>query len=126
MDDRLRQSGLIRRIGLANVSAEQLRTAMAITDIAAVTVHCNVTTRQHADVQRLTHEAGIVFSPWHPADLPPAGEGDLFHAVINLIAADYQATPGQITLAWQLHCGPQMLPIPGTTSVRHLEENLCW
>ncbi|MFB6784375.1 aldo/keto reductase [Streptomyces sp. NPDC056352] len=80
--------------------------------------------RQHADVQRLTYEAGIVFSPWHPGDLPQDGEGDLFRAVVTPIAAAHRVTPRQVALAWQLHRGPQVLPIPGTISTRHLEENL--
>ncbi|MFF4795881.1 aldo/keto reductase [Streptomyces sp. NPDC001276] len=120
----MRRSGLIRHIGLSNISADQLRTALAITDIAAVTVQHNVAVRENAAVRRLAEEAGIVFSPWHPGDMPEEGEGDLFHAVIDPIAAAHDATPRQIALAWQLHLGPRTLPIPGTTSVKHLEENL--
>ncbi|MFF4764774.1 aldo/keto reductase [Streptomyces sp. NPDC001292] len=120
----MRRDGLIRHIGLSNVSAGQLRTAMAITEIAAVTVHHNVAVRENEAVRRLAGEAGIVFSPWHPGDIPGEGEGDLFHAVIAPIAAAHHATPRQIALAWQLHLGPRTLPIPGTTSVAHLEQNL--
>ncbi|MFJ7495856.1 aldo/keto reductase [Streptomyces sp. NPDC097727] len=120
----MRQSSLIRHIGLSSISADQLRTATAITDIAAVTVQYNVTMRQHADVQRLTREAGIVLSPWHPGGLPQDGEGDLFHAVITPVAAAHHATPRQVALAWRLHRGPQVLPTPGTTRTRRLEENL--
>ncbi|MBO1420335.1 aldo/keto reductase [Streptomyces sp. FH025] len=120
----MRRSGLIRHIGLSNVSADQLRTALAITDIAAVTVQYNVAVRENAAVRRLADEAGIVFSPWHPGELPGEGDGDLFHAVIGPIAAAHHATPRQIALAWQLHLAPRTLPIPGTTSIRHLQENI--
>jgi pyridoxine 4-dehydrogenase len=120
----MRQDGLIRHIGLSNVSADQLRTALTITDIAAVTVHYNVAVRLGAAVRRVAQEAGVVFSPWHPGALPRGDEGGPFHAVIDPIAAKYDATPQQIALAWQLHRTEHALPIPGTTSIQHLEENL--
>ena len=66
----MRQDGLIRHIGLSNVSADQLRTAMSITDIAAVTVHYNVAVRLGAAVRQVAQDAGIVFSPWHPGAIP--------------------------------------------------------
>ena len=120
----MRQDGLIRHVGLSNVSADQLRIAISITDIAAVTVHYNVAVRLGAGVRRLALDAGIVFSPWHPGAIPRGDEGKPFHAVIDPIAARYDATPQQIALAWQLHRTGQSLPIPGTTSVQHLKENL--
>jgi aryl-alcohol dehydrogenase-like predicted oxidoreductase len=120
----MRHDGLIRHIGLSNVSADQLRTAMAITDIAAVTAHYNVAVRIGADVRRVAEDAGIVFSPWHPGGMPGGEDGAPFHAVIDPIAADHDATPQQIALAWQLHRTANALPIPGTTNVQHLRENL--
>jgi aryl-alcohol dehydrogenase-like predicted oxidoreductase len=120
----MRQDGLIRHIGLSNVSADQLRTALTITDIAAVTVHYNVAVRLGAAVRALAAERTIVFSPWHPGAVPGGADGAPFHMVIDPIAAKYDATPQQIALAWQLHHTPSTLPIPGTTSVRHLQENL--
>jgi len=120
----MRQDGLIRHIGLSNVSAEQLRTAMSITDISAVTVHYNVAVRLGAAVREVAQEAGIVFSPYHPGSVPRGDEGEPFHAAIDPIAAKYDATPQQISLAWQLHRTEQALPIPGTTSSEHLRENL--
>jgi pyridoxine 4-dehydrogenase len=120
----MRQDGLIRHIGLSNVSADQLRTALAITDIAAVTVHYNVAVRLGADVRRVAQDAGIVFSPWHPGAIPGGTAGEPFRALIDPIAERHDATPQQIALAWQLHRGGQALPIPGTTSIQHLEENL--
>ena len=120
----MRQDGLIRQIGLSNVSAEQLRTAMSITDIAAVTVHYNVAVRVGAAVRQVADGAGIVFSPWHPGAIHGGEQGEPLHAVIDPIAANHDATPQQIALAWQLHRTPHALPIPGTTSVEHLRENL--
>ena len=120
----LRQDGLIRHIGLSNVSAEQLRTAMSITDIAAVTVHYNVAVRLGAAVRQVAQDAGIVFSPYHPGAVPRGHEGEPFHAAIDPIAEKCDATPQQIALAWQLYRTQQALPIPGTTGTQHLEENL--
>ena len=65
-----------------------------------------------------------MFSPWHPGAVPGGEDGTPFHAVLDPIAAKYGATPQQIALAWQLHRTAQALPIPGTTSVQHLRENL--
>jgi pyridoxine 4-dehydrogenase len=120
----MRRDGLIRHIGLSNVSDAQLRAALAVTDIAAVTVHYNVAVRIGAAVRAVAEDAGIVFSPWHPGAIPRGEEGKPFYAVINPIATKYEATPQQIALAWQLQHTTQALPIPGTTSVEHLKENV--
>src|SRR5205085_11909746 len=77
----MRQDGLIRHIGLSNVSADQLRTAMKITEIAAVTAHYNVSVRVGDGVRQVAQQAGIVFSPWHPGVVPQGAEGEPFRAV---------------------------------------------
>src|ERR1700709_1230012 len=82
----MRQEGLIRNIGLSNISADQLRTALAITDIAAVTVQYNVAVRDGAAVRQIAEAEGIVFSPWHPGTVPGGPDGEPFHAVIDPIA----------------------------------------
>jgi pyridoxine 4-dehydrogenase len=120
----MRDDGLIRNIGLSNVSAEQLRTALTITEIAAVTVHYNVAVRLGAAVRNVAEENGIVFSPWHPGAVPGGADGEPFHAAIDPIAERYGATAQQVALAWQLHRTENALPIPGTTSAEHLKENL--
>ena len=120
----MKQDGLIRHVGLSNVSADQLLAALAITDIAAVTVHYNVAVRLGAAVRAVAEDKGIVFSPWHPGAIPGGDDGPPFHAVLDPIATNYDATPQQIALAWQLHRTPNALPIPGTTSLQHLQENL--
>jgi pyridoxine 4-dehydrogenase len=120
----MKQDGLIRHIGLSNVSTAQLESALSITDIAAITVHYNVSVRIGAAVRQLVEERGIVFSPWHPGAVPGGDDGMPFHAVIDPIAEKYRATASQIALAWQLHRTANALPIPGTTSLEHLRENL--
>jgi pyridoxine 4-dehydrogenase len=120
----MRQDGLIRHIGLSNISAGQLRTALTITEISAVTVHYNVAVRLGAPVRELAEENGIVFSPWHPGAIPSGEDGEPFHAVIDPIAERHEATPQQVALAWQLHRTAKALPIPGTTSVEHLTANV--
>jgi pyridoxine 4-dehydrogenase len=120
----MRQDGLIRHIGLSNISADQLRAALSITDIAAVTVQYTVAVRDGAAVRHVAQDEGIVFSPWHPGAVPGGTAGEPFHAVIDPIAQRHGATPQQIALAWQLHRTPGCLPIPGTTSIAHLTENL--
>jgi pyridoxine 4-dehydrogenase len=120
----MRQDGLIHHIGLSNVSADQLRLALSITDIAAVTVQYNVAVRDGAAVRQIAQDKSIVFSPWHPGAVPGGPDGEPFRAVIDPIAQRHGATPQQIALAWQLHRTPGCLPIPGTTSVEHLKENL--
>jgi aryl-alcohol dehydrogenase-like predicted oxidoreductase len=120
----MKQDGLIRNVGLSNVSADQLNTALSITDIAAVTVHYAVAVRLGASVRQVAEEKGLVFSPWHPGAVPGGDEGVPFHAVIDPIAEKYQVTPQQIALAWQLHRTSNALPIPGTTSLGHLKENV--
>lgn len=119
----MREDGLIRHIGLSNVGADQLRRAMSITDIAAVTVHYNVAVRLGAAVRRVAEENGIMFSPWHPGAVPGGDDGP-FRAVIDPIAERCGATPAQIALAWQLHLTKTALPIPGTTNIEHLDENI--
>ena len=64
------------------------------------------------------------FSPWHPAAVPKDESAPHFTAVLEPLAQKYEATVPQIALAWQLHRSPVILPIPGTTSVEHLKENL--
>ena len=107
------------------MSAAQLRTALSITDIAAVTAHYNVAVRLGADVRRGSRGGRHRLLALAPRRNSGGGEdGRPFRAVIDPIAAKHDATPQQIALAWQLHRTPQALPIPGTTNVQHLEENL--
>jgi len=120
----LRQAGLIRHVGLSNVTLEQLRAAQAIVPVAAVTALYNVTVRTGADLLAAAEEDGIVFSPWHPVTTTDGPLAARAAEVLTPIAAAHGAKIQQIALAWQLQGSPRTLPIPGTTSLEHLRENL--
>ncbi|MEX2540936.1 MAG: aldo/keto reductase [Trueperaceae bacterium] len=112
------REGLIRFIGLSNVSVEQLDEARAVAEIVTVQNRYNVSYRTSQPVLERCQELGIGFIPWQPI-----GAGDLGEAV-ERVAARHGATPAQVALAWLLQSSPVQLPIPGTSSVRHLEENV--
>jgi pyridoxine 4-dehydrogenase len=127
----LRDDGVIRHIGLSNVTAEQFTAARRIVDIAAVTAHFNVADRSNEPLLRVVEAAGAVFVPWQPVSLIPPlnahtdvdGPAEI-RAVLEPIADRHDASTSQIALAWLLHHSPVMLPIPGTTSIGHLRQNL--
>jgi aryl-alcohol dehydrogenase-like predicted oxidoreductase len=120
----LREEGLIRHIGLSNVTLGQLRTAQAIAPIAAVTAHYNLAVRTGADLLDAAERDGIAFSPWHPVTLTEGPDTARVMAVVEPIAARHGVTTRQLALAWHLHHSPVSLPIPGTTSIAHLLDNL--
>jgi pyridoxine 4-dehydrogenase len=116
----MRAEGLIRHVGLSQVSAEEIEAALAYFPVATVQNLYNLTNRASEDVVDYCEAHGIGFMPWYPlANGALAKPG----SKISAIAAKYQATPGQIALAWLLARSPVMLPIPGTGSVAHLDEN---
>jgi pyridoxine 4-dehydrogenase len=122
---KMRDEGYIRHIGLSNVTSEQYESARSIVDIAAVTAQYNVSDRTGAQLLKAAEQYGAVFSPWHPASLNDGGDdADRILAAVTPIAAKYEASPHQIALAWLLHRSPATLPIPGTTSLAHLRENV--
>jgi len=120
----LRQAGLIRHVGLSNVTLEQLRAAQSIVPVAAVTALYNVTARVGEDLRAAAEADGIVFCPWHPVTTTDGPLAARAAEVLPPIAAAHGASVRQIALAWQLQGSPQALPIPGTTSLAHLHENL--
>jgi pyridoxine 4-dehydrogenase len=120
----LRQAGLIRHVGLSNVTLEELRIAQSIVPVAAVTALYNVTARTGADLLAAAEGDGIVFSPWHPVTTTDGPLAARAADVLPPIAAAHGATVQQVALAWQLQGSPVALPIPGTTSHAHLHENL--
>lgn len=120
----LQDEGVIKHIGLSNITAEQLRVAQTIVDVVAVTAHYNIGVRSSAPLLKAAQESGIVFSPWHPAALPKGESTPRVHAVLDPIAEKQGVSLQQLALAWQLHRYENMLPIPGTTSLDHLKENL--
>ncbi|MEU8298552.1 aldo/keto reductase [Micromonospora sp. NPDC048909] len=122
---KMQDEGYVRHIGLSNVTAAQYEVARSIADIAVVTALYNIGNRTGADLLAAAGQSGAVFSPWHPVSLRDGGEnaGEIARTLAPL-AARYEATPQQIALAWLLHRSPAMLPIPGTTSLAHLRENV--
>jgi len=121
----LRAQGVIHHIGLSNVSVEQLRAARQIVDIAAVTALYNIGDRTGSDLLAAAEDAGVAFSPWYPTAVPNQGGNTAhFDDVLGPICERHDATVPQIALAWLLHRSPFMLPIPGTSSLEHLEENI--
>jgi pyridoxine 4-dehydrogenase len=120
-----RDDGLIAGIGLSNIVLEHLQIALDRTEIACVQNAFNLVDRTSQPVLDACAERGIAFVPFFPlgsgftADNPVLG-----NAVIQRTAAELGRTPAQIALAWTLSVAPNVLLIPGTSSVQHLEENL--
>jgi pyridoxine 4-dehydrogenase len=117
----LQDEGKVRLVGVSNVSVEQLATARSIVDVVSVQNLFNLTDRHSEDVLDACEEAGLGFIPWFPLAVgelaKPGGQ-------LDQIAEAHDAAPGQIALAWLLQRSPVMLPIPGTASLAHLEENV--
>lgn len=115
----MQQEGLIRMLGISNVSVEQLETAMRIADIVSVQNRYNLEDRKSQAVLDRCEELGIAFIPWAPIDT-----GDVEGTEVQRIAEKHDATPVQIALAWLLAVSDVTVPIPGTSSIEHLEENM--
>ncbi|MFF0655347.1 aldo/keto reductase [Micromonospora tulbaghiae] len=117
----LRQEGKIRHIGLSQVSVEQLEAARAIAPIVSVQNLYNLADRSAEDVLEHCERHDLAFIPWFPI-----ATGDLARpgGPLDAISTSHGATPAQLALAWLLRRPPVMLPIPGTSSVAHLEENV--
>jgi pyridoxine 4-dehydrogenase len=113
----LKDEGKIRHIGLSNINEDQLREAEQLTPIVSVQNRYNLTDRQSEDLVDLCEQEQLTFLPWGP--LSDAGTGPAAD-----IAARHSATVQQIVLAWLLARSPAILPIPGTSSMAHLEENV--
>jgi pyridoxine 4-dehydrogenase len=117
----MRAEGKIRHIGVSNVNREQLEIARRIVPIVTVQNLYNLVDRSSEEMVNICERDGLGFLPWYPL-----ATGDLAHAggKLSQIAARHHATPGQIALAWLLQRSRVMLPIPGTSSVKHLEEDV--
>ncbi|MEV4628012.1 aldo/keto reductase [Micromonospora sp. NPDC049523] len=117
----LQDEGKIRHIGLSEVSVADVEAASKFADIVSVQNRYNVGERSAEDLLDYSAEHGIGFIPWAPlASGPLAREG----SSLSRIAHDHGATPAQLALAWLLKRSPVMLPIPGTSTVAHLEQNI--
>ena len=117
----LQAEGKIRLVGLSNASVDQIRAARAVVGIASVQNRYNLADRGSEDVLTYCERERIGFIPWFPL-----ATGDLARREGPLTAMSERlgATPAQLALAWLLHRSPVMLPIPGTSSVGHLEEDI--
>jgi pyridoxine 4-dehydrogenase len=117
----LRDRGLIDHVGLSNVSVDQLERARDVVPVATVQNEYSVVDRTHHDVLAVCETEGIGFIPYFPL-----GGGDLGARADTLdeVAAAHGATRRQVALVWLLERSPVLLPIPGTSSVAHLEENV--
>ncbi|WP_435344394.1 aldo/keto reductase [Haloarchaeobius sp. HRN-SO-5] len=118
----LKDDGVVDHLGVSNVTVDQLETAMDVTDIATVQNRYNVGHREHEAVLQACETYGIGFVPWYP--LGAGGLDDDVAAELDDVAESHDATRPQIALAWLLAHSDVTLPIPGTSSVEHLEQNV--
>jgi aryl-alcohol dehydrogenase-like predicted oxidoreductase len=117
----MQDEGKIRHVGVSNVSVDDLETARAIVEVVTVQNRFNLTDRAAENVLDACTDAGIGFIPWFPLAV---GELARPGSPVDSIASRLEATPGQVALAWLLQRSPVMLPIPGTGSIEHLEDNV--
>jgi pyridoxine 4-dehydrogenase len=117
----LQDEGKVRLVGVSNVDLEELATARSIVDVVSVQNRYNLTDRRSEDVLDECERQGLGFIPWFPL---ATGQLAQPGGPLDEIAEAHRATPSQIALAWLLARAPVMLPIPGTSSVEHLEENV--
>ena len=115
----LQQAGLVRHVGVSNVSVEQLRLARDIVEVVSVQNRYNLTDRASEPVLEACAREGLAFIPWFPL-----ATGELAGEAIERVASRRTLTPMQVGLAWLLQHSAAMLPIPGTSKVSHLEENV--
>jgi pyridoxine 4-dehydrogenase len=115
--------GLIHNIGLSEVSLDQLKDALQVVAVDSVQNEYNVANRKHEALVDFCSEQDIAFIPWFPLG-GLRGDTAKVEAKVADIAAKYDATAQQIALAWLLKRSPMMLPIPGTLSIEHMEDNL--
>jgi aryl-alcohol dehydrogenase-like predicted oxidoreductase len=116
----LQDEGLIRHVGLSQVSVAELEQARAVLPIVSVQNQYNQADRSTEDVLEHCEREGIAFIPWFPV---AAGRLARSGSVLDELATQHGATQAQLALAWLLHRSPVVLPIPGTGSLAHLEEN---
>jgi aryl-alcohol dehydrogenase-like predicted oxidoreductase len=117
----LQDEGKVRHLGLSEVSVEEIKAAQEVFQVATVQNLYNLTNRKSEEVLEYCERQNIGFIPWYPL---AAGELAEPGGAVAEIAAAHDATPGQVALAWLLARSSVMLPIPGTSSVEHLEENV--
>src|SRR5260370_16196116 len=115
----LRREGKIRMVALSNVTQEHIERARQIVPIVSVQNRYSFADREWDYVVDYCERNGIIFIPWFPL-----GAGRVAGEVLNQVAQAHHASPTQVALAWLLRRSPVMLPIPGTSSIEHLEQNV--
>src|SRR5205814_10250541 len=115
----MQSEGKIRLVGLSNVTVEHIERARKIVPIVSVQNRYNFADREWDHVVDYCERDGIAFIPWFPL-----GAGRIAGEVLDQIAKAHQAAPTQVALAWLLRRSPIILPIPGTSSIQHLEQNV--
>lgn len=118
---KLKQEGKIRHIGLSEINVDELKQALQITEIVSVQNMYNLSVRKAEPLVDFATEQGVGFIPWFPLAAGPLAAPD---GPLQRIADEHHASPSQLALAWLLKRSPVMLPIPGTSKVKHLEENV--
>jgi pyridoxine 4-dehydrogenase len=118
---RLRDEGKVRHVGLSNVGVEFLERARKVVPIVSVQNRYNLDHRASEDVLDHCERERIAFLPWYPLDVGRLAQR---RGALRRVAREKGAPPAQVALAWLLHRSPVMLPIPGTASLEHLEENV--
>jgi pyridoxine 4-dehydrogenase len=118
---KLRQEGKVHHVGLSEVKPAEIDQARKVVDIVSVQNLYNVSDRQHENVLEYCEKHGLAFIPWFPV---AAGKLAQPGGKLDTIAKRHGVTLAQLSIAWLLHHSPVVLPIPGTSSVAHLEENL--
>jgi pyridoxine 4-dehydrogenase len=118
---RLQQQGKIRHIGLSEVKPDEIEQARKVATIVSVQNEYNLGNRKHEDTLAYCQKHNIAFIPWFPV---AAGKLARPGGPLDAAAKRHKATVAQLSLAWLLHHSPVTLPIPGTSSVSHLEENI--
>jgi pyridoxine 4-dehydrogenase len=117
---RLQEEGKVRHVGLSEVTVAQIEEARSILDVVSVQNLYNLTERHHEDVLDYCERERIAFVPWKPI---ARGEHAGAEGPVAAVARELDATPAQTALAWLLRRSPVVVPIPGTSSIAHLEEN---
>jgi aryl-alcohol dehydrogenase-like predicted oxidoreductase len=118
---KLQEQGKIRHVGLSEVKPHEIERASKVVKIVSVQNRYNIGDREHDDVVDYCTKHNIAFIPWFPV---AAGKLAQPGGKLDAAAKAHNATVSQLSLAWLLHRSPIMVPIPGTTSAKHLEENL--
>ena len=118
---KMQEQGKIRHVGLSEVKPKEIDQARKVIDIVSVQNRYNISDKEHEDVVEYCAKHGLAFIPWFPVAagklVQPGGK-------LDAAAKKHGATMSQLSLAWLLHHSPVMLPIPGTSNVKHVQENI--